>query len=171
MRKVARSVRERFEEKFIPEPNSGCWLWTAVCKKKGYGLFGMGRSMRLAHRVSFDLYVGEIPDGMFVCHKCDTPACVNPDHLFLGTVSDNARDMVNKGRQSRGEKHGHLTKQGAARGDSHCNSKLTEANVVYIRAQRGVISQIALASELGVSPTAIGEAQRGKWWRSVSGAK
>ena len=74
----------RFESKFIPEPNSGCWLWTAATAGKGYGVIGYrvaGKRMEYAHRVSWMLNFGEIPDGMEVCHRCDVPACVNPDHL------------------------------------------------------------------------------------------
>jgi hypothetical protein len=97
-------IRERFESKYYPEPNSGCWLWDAHCAKNGYGLIGgggTGGGMKLAHRVSYELYVGPIPDGMNVLHKCDTPCCVNPDHLRLGTLSDNMQDMIDKRRQKK----------------------------------------------------------------------
>lgn len=88
----------RFEEKFIPVPEAGCWIWTAATNSMGYGRMVFNGPARLAHRISYQLYRGPIPDGMCVCHKCDTPLCVNPDHLFLGTFSDNARDMVRKFR-------------------------------------------------------------------------
>jgi hypothetical protein len=90
---------EVFDAKTVPEPNTGCLLWTG-----GYG--GYGRFRRLvAHRYSWERAFGVIPAGMLVCHKCDTPACVNPDHLFLGTDLDNARDKITKGRALFGEKH------------------------------------------------------------------
>lgn len=93
---------ERFTEKYIPVPEAGCWLWERAVLPAGYGLFGMrgrkGRRMFLAHRVSWELHNGPIPEGLVVCHKCDVPSCVNPDHLFIGTASDNQKDCFRKGR-------------------------------------------------------------------------
>ncbi len=103
-RLTSKTLVERFEEKFTPVTESGCWLWTASCHDRGYGLFYTGRNlkkgkMEFAHRVSYELYKGTRPAANEeVCHRCDTPCCVNPDHLFLGSHRDNMVDMVEKNR-------------------------------------------------------------------------
>lgn len=110
--------RVRFEQKFVR--GEGCWNWTAGKDKDGYGRFavpGRGSYLR-AHRFSFELYVGAVPEGMLVLHRCDNPSCVRPDHLFLGVYQDNADDMVAKGRQAKGDRSGrHTHPERTARGD------------------------------------------------------
>ena len=91
----------RFEQKYITEPNTGCWIWIAALSNKGYGKIGRGMRQdghEPAHRISWELNYGPIPEGLHVLHKCDNPPCVNPNHLFLGTHGDNMRDSVTKGR-------------------------------------------------------------------------
>jgi hypothetical protein len=76
----------------------GCWIWIKSKDEDGYGNAWHEGKKIAAHRLSFKLNVGDIPKGMFVCHTCDTPSCINPEHLFLGTPKDNTKDMINKGR-------------------------------------------------------------------------
>lgn len=105
-----RSLADRLYEKCIPEPMSGCWLWTGFAPADGYGRIkrpGRGGDVVLAHRVSYELSVGPIPDGLDVLHSCDNPACINPRHLHPGTEQDNMREMVARGRNKtqRGDAH------------------------------------------------------------------
>ncbi len=121
------------------DPNSGCWLWTGAADKHGYGAVSTGPAQKdKAYRASFRQFVGPIPDRLHVLHRCDTPACINPAHLFLGTQADNMKDMGKKGRANGGPR------------------KLTPETVREIRrlASSG-ISQAALAIKFGVGSTAI----------------
>ncbi len=89
------------------DTNGGCWLWTASVNHAGYGRVGLedSREVDLAHRASWRAFRGQIPKGLYVLHRCDTPACINPFHLWLGTQLDNVRDMIAKGRDNfRGKK-------------------------------------------------------------------
>jgi hypothetical protein len=79
-----------------------CWLWTGATNAKGYGIFGFRDKLMRAHRVAYMLTHGPIVDGLLVCHRCDTPACVRPDHLFVGTAADNTKDARRKGRLKSG---------------------------------------------------------------------
>lgn len=96
------SLKERFEQKAFPDPNTGCWLWGGSQQTDGYGniFYSKQKGVRLAHRVSYELYVKSIPKGLQVLHKCDVTFCVNPEHLFLGTQLENIKDRVNKNRSS-----------------------------------------------------------------------
>ncbi len=99
----AADIRSRFESKYL-EVVSGCWEWQGAQDRQGYGFIKSQRGMQMrAHRLSYELfYKKEIPENIFVCHKCDNPKCVNPQHLFLGTVQDNTQDMMKKGRHRNG---------------------------------------------------------------------
>lgn len=123
-----------------------CWLWTKGKSKAGYGMImrDMKRGREYAHRIAYELHYGVSADGLDVCHRCDTPACVNPTHLFLGTATDNLRDMARKGRND-----------GPA-------PKLTAKQVREIRALRGSLSQMAIAMRFGVSASAVYKIFHGK---------
>jgi hypothetical protein len=141
-------LRPRFEAKFVRRGADDCWLWTAARDRYGYGRIGVGgaRNIDKAHRVSYRLYVGPIPDGLCVLHRCDNPPCVNPRHLFLGTKGDNQRDMARKGR---------------ARG-SH-PARITSADVPGIRERfaRGE-RQRMIAADYGVTQGYISKVVRGR---------
>lgn len=142
----------KFMKKVSPEPNTGCWLWFGAHHKDGYGSFSYKGRNQVAHRVGYELHCGEIPAGMNVCHRCDNRACVNPDHLFLGTHQENIADRNAKGRQSRGETHG--------------TAKLTERDVLAIRRLSGR-SQREMARDFGVTRSAIQSILRGDVWVNV----
>ena len=99
-------VIERFIRKTVPEPNTGCLLWEAyTMPRMGHGQFGMNGKVYLAHRASYILFKGKIPTGLHIMHKCDTPQCVNPDHLQAGTQAENNQDMFKKGRNRNGSEN------------------------------------------------------------------
>ena len=165
-----KSVEERFWEKvdkgFRPDD---CWLWTASSYLKGYGMFWDGQRNVRAHRFSYELLVGPIPDGMFVCHHCDNPPCCNPDHLFLGTPADNMHDAVRKGRMATGVYNGaHTHPETRHTGKANINAKLTDSDVCWILAALiSGIQQKTLATYFGVHRSIISRIKRGKGWKHV----
>ena len=101
MPKVYLSQEERFDSHWVAVTESGCWIWIADCNKKmEHGRFGVEGKSVLAHRFSYERFNGKIPQGLLCLHRCDVPCCVNPTHLFLGTYSDNFKDMLAKNRQN-----------------------------------------------------------------------
>jgi hypothetical protein len=135
-----------------PEPNSGCWFWNGKLDKNGYGQVDRpDLHTKSAHKLSWALHFGLVPDGLFVCHRCDCPPCVNPDHLFLGTPHDNSIDAMNKDRVAFGERHG--------------RAKLTERDVIAIR--QSAEPQRSLADMYGVSNYLIYLVQKRLIWRRV----
>ena len=102
MGRIRKELHERFMNKIVINELSGCWEWQAAKNNIGYAFIRDGNKMRTAHRVSYELHKGDIPRGLCVCHSCDNPMCVNPDHLWLGTHKDNLTDMKLKGRAAYG---------------------------------------------------------------------
>jgi hypothetical protein len=144
-------VGPRFEDLYVPVPECGCWIWIGCDGGAGYGKFAAGNARIIAHRLSFEIHVGPIPRGLFVCHRCDVPSCVNPSHLFLGTCQENLNDMKSKGRSQRGIRNGHV--------------KLTEPQVLQIReALSAGNSQELLASKFGISQSEVSLIKHRKTW-------
>ena len=122
---VRRSILERFSALY--DPTSGCWQWLGILDDKGYGRLNVGygdnKAIRLAHRIAYELYVGPIPYGLSVCHRCDNPRCVRPAHLFAASQGDNIRDMWTKGR----------AKIPSSNGASNSNARMTYEQVRSMR--------------------------------------
>lgn len=150
------SLRERFNRKWIPEPNSGCFLWFGATNRSGYGNIGIGKSRtRLATHVSLELAGRPVPPGMFACHHCDNPSCVNPDHLFIGTHLENAKDMCRKGRQGPRGKRPSL----------EASSNLTDEQVGQIRFLLvESVPQDVIAAQFRVKVKVINAINRGMAW-------
>lgn len=92
------TIDERIDKYVMPEPNTGCWLWSGCINKNGYGILKMNNKVSLAHRIIYEHIAGKIPENLLACHHCDTPSCVNPDHIFIGTNKDNSNDRDRKKR-------------------------------------------------------------------------
>jgi len=146
---------ERFWEKVNKIGRKDCWEWRAALVYK-YGKFkANGKSFR-AHRYSYEMEYGPIPEGMLVLHHCDNPPCVNPRHLFLGTHQDNVADRVKKGRTR------------SPCGEAHGKSKLSESDIIYIRNARGNGDSLGrLASQFKVNKSAICKICRRTTWKHI----
>jgi hypothetical protein len=155
-------------------PLGGCWIWNSYRKApptavNGYGNLKVQGTWWLAHRFSWTVANGPIPDGMMVLHKCDVPGCVNPAHLFLGTHADNMADKARKGRVRTGPaiQPMRYVRERAA----HFNAKLSVTDVERIMSLRGVRSQPELAREYGVAPSTICRIMSGRRWNHIVGGE
>jgi HNH endonuclease len=146
------TLSDRFWAKVDRRSPADCWEWQAARNRDGYGVFLLHRQCNRAHRVAYLLERGLIPTGLVVRHRCDTPACCNPDHLELGTQAQNVQDMVERGRQ-----------KGPSSARSR-STKLTCAQVEEIRRATGTIKQ--LGAQYGVHFSTIARIRRGDTWRA-----
>lgn len=153
--------RAAYLDNYIPEPNTGCWLWLGKTNRRGYGACGYNLfGQELAHRAFYVHHVGPIPLGLLLRHKCDTRPCVNPDHLIPGTQAENMADMVRNNNRLRAL--GLYTAHARMPGEAHPNAKLNDELVALIRSS--LESDRALARTIGVNPGTIGKVRRGESW-------
>lgn len=146
-------ARSKILHRSIPVPEAGCWLWLAGTNASGYGIINHGSKSVLAHRLSWTAFVGQIPEGMHVLHRCDTRPCVNPAHLFIGTNFDNVQDKVRKHRAI------------GQPGEQNRNAKLSRDDVLLIRSDtRGCYR---IARDFGVSPQTIWRVKTNNNWKSL----
>lgn len=167
----------RFTKKFLMDTKTGCWNWTASTINSGYGVIGTGpHKVETAHRVSWRIYRGPIPNDLWVLHKCDNRRCVNPDHLYLGTIRDNAQDVMRRGKPYCFHLRSHITpevdarrKAALPRGAAHHRSGavLSAEEVCAIRAAHG--SQRAIASQFGITQQNVSKIRRGETWGHLNG--
>lgn len=154
------SHQERLNRLSKINKKTGCVEWIGSTRN-GYGRLTIGsrtdgtRKTVTAHRLSYEINIGDIPDGMFVCHKCDNPKCINPSHLFAGSRQDNVNDREKKGRNNLSGIH--------KSGEGHSRSKLTWDDVARIRGMSG-LSQQHIADLFGVSRSTIKDILHGKTW-------
>lgn len=147
------TLQERFWAKV--DKSRDCWTWTDYCTSKGYGRIRVDERIRYAHRVSYEMHVGPIPEGLQVRHHCDNPSCVRPDHMTVGTSQDNSDDMVEHGR--------------ALTGEVNPMTPLSEADVREIKRlyRDGEATQYDLADRYGVGQNTISRIVRGETWAHV----
>lgn len=145
-----------------------CWIWQGYTNGS-YGVLWAAEFSGYVHRISYENHKGPIPEGMNVCHGCDTPLCINPDHLFVGTQGDNVRDMRAKGRQADPDKHWARVHPDRLRGENNGNAKLKSEDVRRIKVLLRIegANRKDIAARFGVSRQTIGAIARGESWSHV----
>lgn len=158
MSKARTPVRDRLLARC--EVRGECWIYTGPTTKDGYGVIGVGRgrgSQRRAHRAAYEEFIGPIPRGMLVCHRCDTPRCIKPNHLFLGTPKDNTQDMLRKSRRP------------SQAGERHPSAKLSNKQALEIRQRRAAGEKLStIARDYGISFQHVSAIARGVVYREDS---
>lgn len=150
------SLKDRFYSKFKINEDNGCWEWMATKFPNGYGCFKLNRKSVGAHRVSYEIHNGKINKNMVICHHCDNPSCVNPEHLFVGTQKENLLDRKLKGRSVEGNKNGRC--------------KLSDKDILAIkRLLAEKIDQRDIAKSYGVAQTTISAINLNKSWSHIKG--
>jgi hypothetical protein len=153
-----KTLSERFEDAIVRIPEGGCWIWMNWVNHYGYGQIQNQNKGFGTHRVAWTLYIGPIPDGMNVCHRCDNPACCNPHHLFLGTTQDNVQDKIDKGRG-----RGWTFSRSAP-----TTSKLSVDDVLWIRENyKGRGDGVKFAAKFNVTPALITAILKRKVWVDI----
>lgn len=158
------TLSERFWAKVDKRGLGECWEWRGATTADGYGWLSLGgrNGPAGAHRISWNLHKGSIPDNLWVLHRCDNPRCVNPEHLFLGTTQDNTADMVAKGRHR---------PPPYPIGEQQWSAKLTAEKVRLIRSMADNYSHRDISSRFSISKTQVARILCGKSWRHVLSAE
>lgn len=173
--KLTKNQERNFWDKVDKQSLNGCWLWIGAKARRGYGSFKIGRRQLGAHRISYLHHMGPIPEGigyhgLCVCHHCDNPSCVNPDHLFLGTHEDNMIDCLRKKRFASGDNNGmRIMPEKRSFGESNGCSKLTSEKVLTIRCaySAGGVTQRSLCAQFGISYSQMSAIINRKRWAHI----
>lgn len=159
-RKESRVIKDTTKERLLKstkKASNGCWIWSGAKQPTGYGLLWVSplKKYEKTHRLSYKFFNGDIPDGKCVCHRCDNPSCINPEHLFIGSHAENAADKIAKGRQKIGSQHGRAV--------------LIESQILEIRkSYSGKYGQLSeLARQYNITPQSILAIVTRKNWRHI----